>query len=149
MAPEQTSSKSVDQRLIFIRLGIVLYEWSTGVTLHCRYTVSVLLKQASEPLPRPASSSVAFRSSGKVLFKALAKKSEDRYQDAEEFAEALVRLGLGKWRGCGEAVNEAPKSRRILWWWRVDRSVVLALGWDGDLKVAKGRTSPVVKDTPL
>ena len=118
MAPEQSSSKSVDQRADIYSLGIVLYEMVTGRKPFIADTpLAVLLKQASEPLPRPRQFVPGLPEEvEKVLFKALAKKPEDRYQDAGAFAEALERLGRGEVEGgWGKMINEAPKSRRMLW----------------------------------
>jgi len=61
MAPEQTSSKSVDQRADIYSLGIVLYEMVTGRKPFIADTpLAVLFKQASEPLPRRDSSPPVF-----------------------------------------------------------------------------------------
>jgi serine/threonine protein kinase len=54
MAPEQATSKSVDQRVDVYALGIVFYELVTGRKPFMADTpLAVLIKQASEPLPRP------------------------------------------------------------------------------------------------
>jgi serine/threonine protein kinase len=93
MAPEQTSSKSVDQRADIYSLGIVLYEMVTGRKPFIADTpLAVLFKQASEPLPRPRQYVPDLPEAvEKVLIKALAKKPEDRYQSMGEFANAMER----------------------------------------------------------
>jgi formylglycine-generating enzyme required for sulfatase activity/tRNA A-37 threonylcarbamoyl transferase component Bud32 len=105
MAPEQWTGETTIQSDIY-SLGVVFYEMVTG---HKPYTAdtpaAALLKQATEPLPRPnLFASDLPDAVEKVLFKALAKKIEDRYQTATEFGNALERLiGQG-----GDAVLSIP-----------------------------------------
>ena len=93
MAPEQSSSKIVDQRADIYSLGIVLYEMVTGRKPFIAETpLAVLIKQASEPLPRPRQYVPDLPEAvEKVLIKALAKKPEDRYQSMGDFANAMER----------------------------------------------------------
>jgi len=94
MAPEQTISKTVDQRADIYALGVVLYEMVTGRKPYQADTpLGVLFKHANEPLPRPRSIVPEIPEAAEaVIFKALAKKPEDRFQSMEEFAEALTSL---------------------------------------------------------
>jgi formylglycine-generating enzyme required for sulfatase activity len=58
---------------------------------------AIMLKQANDPLPRPRQFAPDLPEDlEKVLFKALAKKPEDRYQSMSEFAAALEKLILGQ-----------------------------------------------------
>ena len=94
MAPEQGLGKDIDGRADMYALGVVLYELLTG---HKPYTadtpLAVLLKQVNDPLPRPRDfvPSLPVKAE-RVLFKALAKKPEDRYPDMAAFAVALEKL---------------------------------------------------------
>jgi len=115
MAPEQTG-KNIDQRVDIYALGIVFYEMLTGRRPYEADTpLAVLVKQASEPLPRPSQFVPGLPDAvEKVLLKALAKKPAERYQGMGEFAAATERLmgmrgqgegGRGAWdRGAGEIV---------------------------------------------
>jgi branched-chain amino acid transport system substrate-binding protein len=98
MAPEQVVSKTVDHRADIYSLGIVFYEMLTGRRpFQADTPMAVLFKHASDPLPRPSQFvSDLPEEVEKVLYKALAKKPEDRYQTMGEFALALERLAHGK-----------------------------------------------------
>ena len=93
MAPEQWVGKfspAVDQ----YSLGIVFYELVTGRKPYSADTpAAVLLKQATEALPRPRQFSPDLPQEAEgVIFKSLAKKPEDRYQSMNKFANALRKL---------------------------------------------------------
>jgi len=96
MAPEQWSGKVSSQTDIYA-LGVVFYELVTG---HKPYTADtpaeILLKQATEPLPRPMSFVPGLPEDvEKVLEKAMAKNPADRYVTMQAFAQALEDL-LGR-----------------------------------------------------
>jgi serine/threonine protein kinase len=93
MAPEQWTGKACLQSDLY-SLGVVLYELVTGKKPYTADTpAAIMLKQANDPLPRPrqfvSNLPEAFE---KVLFKALAKRPEDRYQNMSEFVVALESL---------------------------------------------------------
>ncbi len=94
MAPEQISSKNVDQRADIYALGIVFFEMLTGRRpFEADTPLAVLVKQANEPLPRPRQFCPDLPESvERVLFKALAKQPQDRYQSMDEFSRALGGL---------------------------------------------------------
>ena len=102
MAPEQTG-KNIDHRVDIYALGIVFYEMLTGRRPYEADTpLAVLVKQASEPLPRPSRFAPGLSEKmERVLFKALAKKPEDRFQSMAEFGTALEGLTSGQtaWAG--------------------------------------------------
>ncbi len=90
MAPEQWTGKSSplsDQ----YALGVVLYEMLTGRKPYSADTpAAILLKQATEPLPRPGAFARDLPEKvEKLLLKALAKNPEDRYPSMGQFAAAL------------------------------------------------------------
>jgi len=108
MAPEQWAGKVMPHSDIY-SLGVIFYEMVTGRKPYIADTPpAILLKQATEPLPRPIQY-VPDLPEGveKVLLKALAKKFEDRYQSMGEFALALERLD----RAAGEVAQKAGPSR--------------------------------------
>jgi formylglycine-generating enzyme required for sulfatase activity len=59
--------------------------------------MAVIIKQASEPLPRPKKFAPNLpQEVENIMLKALAKNPKDRYQDMSEFGRALERLTSGK-----------------------------------------------------
>lgn len=96
MAPEQWVGKAVTASDQY-SLGIVLYEMITGRKPYSADTpAAVLLKQATEPLPRPKDLITELPDEvERILLKALAKYPQDRYQDLGEFAVALTRAERG------------------------------------------------------
>jgi serine/threonine-protein kinase len=91
MAPEQIQGQKVDARTDIYALGIVLYEALTGWTPFSTTTpVATLYKQVNEPPPplRQANINIPVWLED-VALKALEKSPQDRFQEADDFAEAL------------------------------------------------------------
>jgi serine/threonine protein kinase len=94
MAPEQGLGEEVDYRADIYALGTVLYEMVTGRTpFQADTPLAVLLKKATEPLPRPKIYTAELPEKvEQVIIKALAKDPRDRYQEMAAFAKALEAL---------------------------------------------------------
>ena len=95
MAPEQGAGGKIDERADVYALGVVFYELVTGrKPFKADTPMAVVIKHMTEPLPRP-SSFVSTLPEGveHIIYKAMAKKPEDRYQTMAQFARALEQLG--------------------------------------------------------
>ena len=93
MAPEQWLNQVVPQTDVYA-LGVVFYELVTGRKPYTADTpAAVLIKQREDPLPRPQQFVPGLPEQvEQVIFKALARKPEDRYENMAEFAAALEKL---------------------------------------------------------
>jgi len=113
MAPEQGLGKPADYRSDVYSLGIVFYELVVGRNPYKADTpLAVLLKHMSEPLPRPRDTIRDLPDAvERVLFKALAKRPEDRFQEMAAFAQALESLAQGKKAFVEKVPSAAPAGR--------------------------------------
>jgi len=108
MAPEQVIGLPVDPRADVFSLGVVLYEMLVGKTPFERTgdtTIFALMDRIARSQHQPVTEinreiPAAF---DEILRRALAKRSEDRYQRAGEMANDLRRL-----RGGGVPANTPP-----------------------------------------
>jgi basic membrane protein A and related proteins len=93
MAPEQWIGKAGPLADLY-SLGVVLFELVTGRKPYTADTpAAIMLKQATDPLPRPRQFVPDLPEEvEKVLFKALAKSPEDRYQSMGEFTAAIDKV---------------------------------------------------------
>jgi WD40 repeat protein/serine/threonine protein kinase len=100
MAPEQWAGRVGPQSDIY-SLGVVFYEMVTGRKPYTADTPSaIMLKQATEPLPRPKTFAPDLPDSvEKVLLKALAHKPENRFADMAAFVDASEQVLAGQSKG--------------------------------------------------
>jgi hypothetical protein len=91
MAPEQGLKGACDARSDIYSLGIVFYEMLTrSIPFDADTPLAILMKHLNDPLPLPRQVDPSIPESfERVVLKALAKQPQDRYQDAQEMAQAL------------------------------------------------------------
>ena len=114
MAPEQGMGQAIDGRADIYSLGVVFYELVTGRKPYTADTpMAVVIKQINDPLPDPKlyASSLG-KDAERVIYKALAKTPQDRYQTMGEFAAALEKLA-GQNSGQASVSKDAPPAPQL------------------------------------
>jgi serine/threonine-protein kinase len=112
MAPEHASTGDADQRSDLFSVAIILWECLTGTRLfRAENQAATLNKICIEPIPMPSSVDPALEPFDTVLARGLARDLDERYQTAEEFAEAIEERadtlgGLANQRAVAKLVRE-------------------------------------------
>ena len=110
MSPEQVLGLPVDARTDVFSTGVILYQFVTGERpfggAQSTTTMQKVLKE--EPLP-PTTLNVQLPDlMDEIVRKALAKKPEERYPSAAEFAQALRALAMPAPPSRGRAAAQPP-----------------------------------------
>ncbi|HEC22295.1 MAG TPA: serine/threonine protein kinase [Chloroflexi bacterium] len=94
MSPEQGLGQPGDHRSDIYSLGVVLYQLVTGTTPYDADTpIAIVLKHVNDPLPPPSNINPDIPEGlERILYKALAKSPDDRYQSIEEMLRHLDDL---------------------------------------------------------
>ena len=118
MSPEQVhgTAHRIDGRTDVYSLGVVLYELLTGRVPFSAATVPELMRQVCDDAPQPPRQLVRDipPELERACLKALAKRQEDRYTTAADFAEDLRRVPMtaAASPGSGPMPIEAPAGAR-------------------------------------
>lgn len=97
MSPEQILGMPVDGRSDLFSVGVILYQFLTGerpFTGNATVTMRKVLEE--DPLPPSRFNTQIPGAMDGVVRRALAKKADERFQSAEEFAQALVDAAAAK-----------------------------------------------------
>ena len=87
MSPEQCMGKEVDTRTDLYSLGVILYEMLAAKKIYDTANIADLVRlHVNEPAPRLPETAAVHQA---LLDKMLAKKPEDRFQNAAELCAAL------------------------------------------------------------
>ncbi|MFW5966451.1 MAG: serine/threonine-protein kinase [Persicimonas sp.] len=102
LAPEQAIDPDVDPRADLYSVGIMLYEAASGsLPFQGDTSYSVIASHQNDPVPSlPSSIDPEF---AEIVYTALAKNPDDRFQTAEEMARMI-----GRWREQTSWVEELP-----------------------------------------
>ncbi|HET8939229.1 MAG TPA: protein kinase [Polyangiales bacterium] len=112
MAPEHASNGDADQRSDLFSMAIILWESLAGRRLfRAENHAATLNKICLEPIPLLSSVDAGLAPFDGLLMKALARDPNDRFQSAEEFAEAIEEAasmlgGIAKAREVAQLVRE-------------------------------------------
>ena len=97
MAPEQVAGQATDGRTDIFALGVVLYEMLTGTTPFNGDNLSAIMYKVlnEDPVPPSTVNPRVPPFFDRIVSRALAKRPQDRYQTAGEFARDLrIRDGV-------------------------------------------------------
>ncbi len=113
MAPEQWMGRELDGRADIYSLGVVFYEMITGHTPFSADTVpAVMVMALRDPLPRPRDFVKGLPDfTEQVLYKALAREPENRYQEMGQFANDLEQLAQNE-RGKPEKLKPVRNNQQ-------------------------------------
>jgi len=97
MSPEQALDKPLDGRCDIYALGVILYELLTGALPYKATTpMALALKHIKDPIPAPRNLNETISPDMQdVVFTAMAKKPESRYQTATEMAQVINLIVYG------------------------------------------------------
>jgi serine/threonine-protein kinase len=98
MAPEQLMGHTADGRADLWASGVILYELLTGVSPFLADSPAAVMHKVLQAMPpKPSSINTALPTGfDTVLARALARKLEERFQNAREFQGAMLQALQGK-----------------------------------------------------
>jgi len=115
MSPEQIQGLPVDGRSDLFSAGVILYQFLTGERPFSGSSTTTMRKVLEEdPLPPSRFNVQVPAALDAVVRKALAKRPDDRFQTAREFADALRSAAASAGAGAAPAVAAAPLDATVL-----------------------------------
>ena len=144
MSPEQCRGQPVDNRSDLFSIGIVLYQLFTGEKPFQASSTHALMHQILQSTPeKPSVLNPTLAPAVDRLFeRALAKNPNDRFQNAEEFLDALEAALAGR-------TPAAAGGRGRFWlWWAGSAALVYAIGMAVYLAVAPNQADSVLAAKP-
>ncbi|HXX85526.1 MAG TPA: serine/threonine-protein kinase [Casimicrobiaceae bacterium] len=114
MSPEQIMGLPVDGRTDLFSAGVIFYQFLTGERPFAGSATTTMQKVLKEdPLPPSTLNVTAPAGMDGVVRKALAKRPEDRFQTAKEFAEAIRAAAQTQATTSAEATLLEPSLRTV------------------------------------
>jgi serine/threonine-protein kinase len=108
MSPEQIMGLPVDGRTDVFSAGVILYQFLTGERPFAGSPTTTMQKVLKEdPLPPSMLNVQVLPAMDAVVRKALAKRADDRYQTAQEFADA-IQASAADMTNAGAAIDARP-----------------------------------------
>ena len=112
MSPEQFMGQPVDGRSDIFSCGVILYQFLTGEKPFTGNSTTIMYKVLHEEPLAPSLLNVALPAAfDAVVKKAMAKNPDERYQSAQEFAQAIKStLGAVPIHAAGVAAGDADRT---------------------------------------
>jgi predicted Ser/Thr protein kinase len=115
MSPEQFMGQTVDGRSDIFSAGVVLYQFLTGERPFSGTATTIMHKVLMEdPLPPSMLNVQVPKPFDAVIKKAMAKRPEDRFQTAREFADAIRAAAADKAAPEADATVVAVNDRTVV-----------------------------------
>lgn len=110
ISPEQVRGAALDARCDIYSLGVVLYEMLTGkLPFESKGQFEIMLAHVNTaPTHVSDVNAEVPREAGDIVMKALAKEPDQRFQNAQEFREALERVGQPSEKALYAPADAAP-----------------------------------------
>lgn len=128
MSPEQIAGKAVDNRSDLYSLGVILYELLVGQRPFIENNITALFRAIAEHKlvpPKKANSSIPPGLSA-IIFKAMGKHPDNRYQSGAELASALS-AHLPEAKAGARPLSMGGKFRYL--GWAAVLAVAAVIGW--------------------
>jgi serine/threonine-protein kinase len=117
MSPEQCMGRKLDVRSDFYSMGCLMYETVAGKPPLIGNNVFETIQKHTDEMPKSIAATLGSEVHGgeleRIIFKAMAKDREQRYQTAQELKADLVALSRGAGKGLMALIRDTFDSFRI------------------------------------